>query len=131
MTTDLGFRTVLTVPYDAAIEKVTAALKGEGFGVITEIDVKATLKNKLDIDFRRYAILGACNPKLAHQALQSNLEIGLMLPCNVIVYELDDGGTAVSIINPMTMLSVADADALPDVADEATARLTRVLRALN
>ena len=90
MTTAYGFRATLNVPYEEAIEKATVALKEEGFGILTEIDVKATLKKKLDADFRHYIILGACNPKLAYQALQNELEIGLLLPCNVIVYETDE-----------------------------------------
>lgn len=130
MTTDYGFRTALPIPYEAAIEKATAALKAEGFGVLTEIDVKATLKQKLDTDFRRYVILGACNPNLAHQALQQELEIGLLLPCNVIVYETDEGQSIVSIVDPMTMLSVAAGADLQEIAAEAKARLTRVIENL-
>lgn len=129
--TDYGYRTQLDLPYQQAIEKVTAALKEEGFGVLTEIDVKATLKKKLDADFRRYVILGACNPKLAHQALQTELEIGLLLPCNVIVYENEGGdGSTVSIIDPLSMLGVVDNDELDPVADEARTRLQRVVESL-
>lgn len=127
MTTDYGMRTTLDIPYETAIEKATAALKAEGFGVLTEIDVKTTLKQKIDADFRRYIILGACNPKLAHQALQSELEIGLLLPCNVIVYETDDGKSTISIVDPMAMLSVAEGAELKAVADEARTRLTNVI----
>lgn len=127
MTTDYGLRTTINVPYDEAIEKTTAALKEEGFGVLTEIDVKATLKKKLDADFRRYVILGACNPPLAHQALSNELEIGLLLPCNVIVYETDDGQSTVSVVNPMAMMSVSDNKALQNVANEAQTRLSRVI----
>lgn len=130
MTTDYGFQTTLNLPYEAAIEKVTAALKEEGFGVLTEIDVKATLKTKLDVDFRRYVILGACNPKLAHRALQTELNIGLLLPCNVIVYEEDDGQSTISIVDPITMLGVVANESLQPVADEAQARLTRVIEQL-
>jgi uncharacterized protein (DUF302 family) len=108
MTTAYGFRTTLNVPYEKAIEKTTAALKEEGFGVLTEIDVKATLKKKLDADFRRYIILGACNPNLAYQALQNELEIGLLLPCNVIVYETNEGQSTVSIVDPLSMLGVVE-----------------------
>lgn len=125
-----GFEAKLSVPYEEAIEKVTAALKDEGFGVLTEIDVKATLKKKLDADFRKYVILGACNPNLAHQALSRELEIGLMLPCNVVVYEDEDGGSVVSIIDPMMMLGVAQMADLNDVACEAEAKLRRVQQAL-
>jgi uncharacterized protein (DUF302 family) len=131
MTTDYGIRVNLTaVPYEEAIEKAKAALQEEGFGVLTEIDVKATLKKKIDADFRRYIILGACNPNLAHRALQAELEIGLLLPCNVIVYETDDGGSIVSIVNPLVMMSVVEGGALADVANEANARLTRVCEKL-
>lgn len=129
-TATYGYQARLDVSYDEAIAAVTAALKEEGFGVLTEIDVQATLKKKLDADFRKYVILGACNPKLAHQALSTELEIGLLLPCNVIVYEADDGGSVVSIVNPLTMLGVADADNLETVANDADARLRRVLASL-
>ena len=131
MTTDYGLRVTLNVPYEEAIDTATAALKEEGFGVLTEIDVKATLKAKLDADFRRYVILGACNPPLAYQALQNELEIGLLLPCNVIVYETDEGQSIVSIVNPMAMLGVIDNEALQKVADQAQARLTRVIEKLS
>lgn len=130
MTADYGFRAVLNTPYEEAIERATAALKEEGFGVLTEIDVKATLKKKLDADFRRYVILGACNPDLAYQALQNELEIGLLLPCNVIVYETDEGQSVVSIVNPISMLGVVEKEDLRGVANEANARLTRVVKKL-
>jgi uncharacterized protein (DUF302 family) len=126
---DLALRVRLEVPYEEAMDKVTSALKAEGFGVLTEIDVKATLKKKLDADFRRYVILGACNPPLAHRALGTELEIGLLLPCNVIVYE-EDGGSVVSIVDPISMLGVVDSPELEPVADEARARLGRVAKAL-
>jgi len=119
----------LDVPYEEAIERVTAALKEESFGVLTEIDVKATLRKKLDADFRRYVILGACNPNLAHQALQQELELGLLLPCNVIVYE-EGAGSVVSIVDPLTMLGVVENPALQPIADEATERLQRVVKKL-
>lgn len=131
MTADYGFRTKLDIPYEEAIEKATAALKEEGFGVLTEIDVKATFKKKLDADFRRYIILGACNPNLAYQALQSELDIGLLLPCNVIVYETDEGQSVISIVDPLSMLGVVESSALNPIADEARARLQRVLEALS
>ena len=130
MTTDYGLKATLNVPYEEAIEKTTAALKEEGFGVLTEIDVKATLKKKIDADFRRYVILGACNPNLAHQALQNELEIGLLLPCNVIVYETDDDKSTVSIVDPMAMMGVTQNENLNKVADEATMRLSRVVEKL-
>ncbi len=126
---DYGFRTNLAVDYEQAVARVTAALKDEGFGVLTEIDVKATLKQKLDAEFRRYIILGACNPGLAHQALNMELEIGLLLPCNVIVYE-EDGGSVVSVVDPITMLGVAANADLEPIAREAESRLRRVIEAL-
>lgn len=130
MTTEYGFRTTLNVPYEEAIEKTTAALKEEGFGILTEIDVKATLKKKLNADFRRYIILGACNPKLAYQALQNELEIGLLLPCNVIVYETDEGQSVVSIVDPLSMLGVVENPKLDPIAQEARTRLQQVIEAL-
>jgi uncharacterized protein (DUF302 family) len=127
---DLALRIELDVPYEQAVERVTEALKKEGFGVLTEIDVKATLKKKLDADFRKYAILGACNPPLAHRALSTQLEIGLLLPCNVIVYE-ENGSSVVSIVDPISMLGVVEDPELKPVADEARARLQRVAQALS
>ncbi len=130
MTTAYGFRTTLNMPYEEAIEKTTAALKEEGFGVLTEIDVKATLKKKLEADFRRYIILGACNPNLAYQALQNELEIGLLLPCNVIVYETEEGQSTVTIVDPLSMLGVVESPALNPIAAEAKTRLQRVIASL-
>jgi uncharacterized protein (DUF302 family) len=127
--TDYALRQRLDVPYEQAVERVTAALKEEGFGVLTEIDVKATLKKKLDAEFRKYVILGACNPPLAHQALSTELEIGLLLPCNVIVYE-ESGGSVVSIVDPISMLGVVEGPELEPVASEARARLERVIKAV-
>jgi uncharacterized protein (DUF302 family) len=121
-----SLRTELPIPYDQAVDKVTVALKSEGFGLLTEIDVKSTLRKKLDADFRRYVILGACNPPLAYRALQAELHVGLLLPCNVIVYE--EGEVAVvSIIDPLTMVGVSDNPALGEVAQEARAKLQRVV----
>ncbi|MCA9867330.1 MAG: DUF302 domain-containing protein [Anaerolineales bacterium] len=129
---DYGMHVHLHAPFDQAVEHVTAALKVEGFGVLTQIDVQATLKQKLDVDFRRYVILGACNPTLAHRALSTELEIGLMLPCNVIVYDDEDRlGSVVSIIDPVTMLNVGANPDLEPVGEEAALRLRRVLAALN
>lgn len=119
----------MAAPYEEAIERVTAALKQEGFGVLTEIDVQSTLKAKIGVDFDRYVILGACNPKLAHQALRAEREIGLLLPCNVIVYEAG-AGSVVSIVDPLAMLSVGLNPDLQDVANEARARLERVAASL-
>ncbi len=129
-TVDYGIRVELPVSYEEAIAQVTAALKTEGFGVLTQIDVKSTLKQKIDVDFRRYVILGACNPRLAYQALSTELEIGLMLPCNVIVYETD-AGSVVSIVDPQAMLGVGLSPALADVATQARERLERVAAALS
>ncbi|MGD8603570.1 MAG: DUF302 domain-containing protein [Anaerolineales bacterium] len=133
MTDTIAFQTQLDLPYEQAIEKVTSALKAEGFGVLTRIDVKATLKEKLDQDFRPYVILGACNPPLAHRALQADPVVGVMLPCNVTVEE-SDGGALISIANPETMLSaghLAEIDELKQVSAEARARLERVRAALS
>jgi uncharacterized protein (DUF302 family) len=127
---EYALRTELALPYAEAVERVVAALKEEGFGVLTEIDVKATLKKKLDAEFREYVILGACNPPLAHKALSTELEIGLLLPCNAIVYAKDGGGSVVSIVDPISMLGVVESAELAPVAEEARARLQRVIEAL-
>ena len=132
MTQPLTFQVLLPEPYDATVEKVTAALKAEGFGVLTSIDVKATLKEKLDADFRPYIILGACNPPLAQQALLSDPLVGLLLPCNVTVEETASG-SLVSIVNPEAMLGVPPLSAnkqIMEVAAEARTRLERVATAL-
>jgi len=130
MTTAYGFETKLNVPFDTALEKTTAALKAQGFGILTEIDVKATLQKKLDVDFRRYIILGACNPPLAYQALQDELDVGLLLPCNVVLYETDANEIVVSIVDPVVMLGIIDNDKIAAVATEAKIRLTRVIETL-
>jgi uncharacterized protein (DUF302 family) len=128
---DYAFTVHLDVPYEAARERTEAALKEEGFGVITEIDVRETFRAKLDADFRKYAILGACNPKLAIRALRTEPQVGLLLPCNVIVYEDEDGaGTTVSVVDPLGMLGDLDAEELEGVADDAHGRLSRVAEAL-
>ena len=114
------------VPFDQARARVVDALKGEGFGVLTEIDVKATLKAKLDREFRRYVILGACNPQLAHQALEAELAVGLLLPCNVCVWE-EDAGSVVSIARPDAMFQLVNRPDVQPVADEAGQRLRRAL----
>jgi uncharacterized protein (DUF302 family) len=120
--TEYGIRVTTDLDYGAAIDAVTAALKDQGFGVLTEIDIKATLKKKIGADFRRYIILGACHPQLAHRALNAETELGLLLPCNVIVYEGDEG-TVVAAIDPKVMLGVVDNKELAAVALEAEARL--------
>ena len=119
----------LELSFAKAVEQVTAALSEQGFGVLTEIDVQATLKKKIDADFRRYVILGACNPHLANQALNSELEIGLLLPCNVVVYEQGEG-SVVSIIDPAIMVELTGSAEMAAVAKEASARLDKVLEAL-
>ena len=116
--------------FEAAVARVTAALKEEGFGILTEIDVKDTLKKKLDVEFRRYKILGACNPNLAHQALGHESQIGLLLPCNVVVQETTDGEVVVSIADPKAMFAMVNNDSLRTVADEADKRLARVMEVL-
>ncbi|PJF21002.1 MAG: ABC transporter ATP-binding protein [Phototrophicales bacterium] len=121
-----GIRRILDVPYETAIEKITAALKEQGFGVLTEIDMKATLKKKLDVDVDQYVILGACNPHLAYTALQKEQEIGLLLPCNVIVYA-HEGKSVVSILDPEVMMGVTDNDALKSIAGQAREKLEAAL----
>jgi uncharacterized protein (DUF302 family) len=121
-----GFSKTVNLSYDEAVEKVTEELKKEGFGVLTTIDVKETLKKKLNVDFKRYIILGACNPPFAHQALQAEEEIGLLLPCNVVVYEKADK-TVVSAFDPMTMLKIVDNPGIVSVATEVQVRLKRVI----
>jgi uncharacterized protein (DUF302 family) len=122
----LGFRVELALPYADAIARVTEGLKLEGFGVLTEIDVRATLKKKLDVDFRPYIILGACNPALAHRALSAAPEVGLLLPCNVTVSETDAAHSLVHLVDPLAMLSVVEGAELRAIADEARAKLQRV-----
>ena len=129
--TAYGLRVSVPLAYETAVEKATEALKAEGFGVLTTIDVRQTLKAKLDRDFRKYVILGACNPPLADRALHAELEIGLLLPCNVIVYETSPGQTAVAALAPLAALGmVGDNAVLNDVAKEADQRLRRALTAV-
>jgi uncharacterized protein (DUF302 family) len=126
----LGLIVRLNKNFDEALTQVTAALKAEGFGVLTEIDVKDTLKKKLDVDFRPYKILGACNPPLAYRALSAAPEVGLLLPCNVTVAYVEDNVTEVAIVDPLSMLGVVQHPDLEPVAAEARARLERVAQAL-
>jgi uncharacterized protein (DUF302 family) len=121
-----GFSKTIDLTYEQAIEKVTAELKKEGFGVLTSIDVKDTLKQKINVDFKKYTILGACNPPIAHKALQEEEELGLLLPCNVIVYE-KEGKTLVSIFDPMVMTWIIENDNMKPIATEVQERLQRVL----
>ena len=124
-----GFSKTTNYSFEQAIEKVTEELKKEGFGVLTTIDVKETLKKKIDVDFKKYTILGACNPKLAHGALQIEDEIGLLLPCNVIVYEKNDK-TVVSVFDPRVMTLVIENPEMKPVAEEVKNKLQRVLAAV-
>ena len=118
-----------TVPldFDAAVAKVTADLKAQGFGILTQIDVKQTLKAKLDVDFRRYLILGACNPPFAYQALQAEDKIGTMLPCNVIVQQHDSGSVEVSAVDPVASMTAINNPQLAKIADEIRSRLKHVI----
>jgi uncharacterized protein (DUF302 family) len=126
---DYGITTRLKVPYPEAVDRVKAALKEEGFGVLTEIDVRKTLKEKLGIDSESYIILGACNPALSHRALSADPLVGLLLPCNVVVFE-QGGETVVSAIDPMAMMSGVHNAALEGVASEVRPRLERVIQGL-
>lgn len=120
--------TLQNTTFQEALEKTTAALKQEGFGVLTEIDIKATLKKKLDADFYNYTILGACNPRMAHQALQAEDKIGTMLPCNVIVQERQPGTVEVSAVNPAASMMAVKNKSLENIAAEVQAKLTRVIK---
>ncbi len=121
-----GIRKVTRATYDEVLGRIPDLLKAEGFGILTQIDVKETLKEKLGVDFRRYRILGACNPPLAHKALSAELEVGVMLPCNVIVYEGDDGKAVVTAIDPMQTIA-AKSERLAPIAREVRDKLGRVL----
>lgn len=128
--TNYGLKVDLPVPYDTAVQRATDALKQEGFGVLTTIDVRQTLKQKLDRDFRRYVILGACNPVLADRALHAELEIGLLLPCNVIVYEREPGTSTVAAMAPLRAMGIIGNPDVVAVASEADAKLRAALRQL-
>jgi len=118
---------VVEMAFDEAIQKATEELKKVGFGILTEIDVKATLKKKIDVDFRNYKILGACNPQFAHKALQAEDKIGVLLPCNVIVQETEDGKTEVAIMNPAEAMSVVENENLGPIAGEVNKLLDTAL----
>ena len=126
-----GFKKTLDMPLEEAEARVREELQKEGFGILTEIDVKATLKTKLDVEFRPYKILGACNPPLAHQALTSETDIGLLLPCNVVVYQgREDGTSVVGVLDPKIQLGLTGRDDIGHLADDVRARMERVLAAL-
>ena len=127
---DYTIQSAVTAEFDEAVDATTAALADEGFGVLCDIDVQATFAEKLDAEFRQYRILGACNPPLAQEALEVDVELGALLPCNVIVYERDDGTVGVSAVDPERLMAVADDPALDEIATEVRERLERVLAAL-
>ena len=124
-----GFSRTVSLSYESAIERVTEELRKEGFGILTTIDVKETLKKKLDVDFNKYIILGACNPPFAYQALKAEEQVGLLLPCNVIVYE-KGGKTILAAFDPMSMAKVMDNEAMEPIADQVRAKLLRALNAV-
>jgi uncharacterized protein (DUF302 family) len=131
-TTSYGIATTVALPYERAVERTREELAKEGFGVLTEIDVAATLKKKLDVDFRPYVILGACNPPLAHRALTAERDIGLLLPCNVVVYAGDAPGTSVvAAMDPVAALALTGNDAVRPLAREVRERLERALQRLS
>ncbi|MDX1754126.1 MAG: DUF302 domain-containing protein [Salinimicrobium sediminis] len=125
------FSKVLDTSFEEAIDKVTEELKEEGFGILTEIDVKETFKKKLDVDFRKYRILGACNPQLAHKAISAESKIGTMLPCNVIVQETQNGKTEVSAVDPVASMSAVENKDLGGIAGEVREKLKTVIERLN
>lgn len=130
-TTRYGIATTVPLEYDRAVERTKEALGAEGFGVLTEIDVAATLKKKLDVDFRPYIILGACNPPLAYSALTAERDIGLLLPCNVVVYADDvPGRSVVAVLDPVEALQLTGNEKIRPLAEDVKARLTRVLEAI-
>jgi len=123
-----GMKVEVPLPYEQAVERTIEELAKDGFGILSEIDVKATLKKKLDVDFRPYIILGACNPPLAHKALSAEENIGLLLPCNVVVYAGDDAGkSVVAAIDPITQLGITGNEAIAPVAKDVRSRLEKVL----
>ena len=123
-----GMKVEVPLPYEQAVERTIEELAKDGFGILSEIDVKATLKKKLDVDFRPYIILGACNPPLAHKALSAEENIGLLLPCNVVVYAGDDAGkSVVAAIDPITQLGITGNEAIGPVAKDVRSRLEKVL----
>ena len=131
MSTGYALSTTVAKPHAETVEAVRAALGAQGFGVLTEIDLAATLKSKLAVDLPPQVILGACRPPLAHQALRAEPSVALLLPCNVVVRSLDDGNTLVEAVDPQTMVTMADNEDLKPVADEAARRLTAALESLS
>ena len=127
---DFGIRKTLDLGFDEALARVPEALKAEGFGILTEIDVQATFRKKLDADFRRYRILGACNAPFAYRALQHSLDVGMLMPCNVIVYETEDRRTVVSAVDPMQTMAAQADEAIRPIAAEVRQKLQRVIDSL-
>ena len=130
---ELGFEIQLKIPYQQALDRISSELKVEGFGILTRIDIKSTFKEKLGVDFRSYSILGACNPTLSHKALIADPQIGLLLPCNVTVEEINPEESLIRIVNPETMLNIGNKlhnKDLEQVAQSAREKLERVARAL-
>ena len=130
MSMAFGIQRTFDRSFDEVLAQVPEALKTQGFGVLTEIDVQATLKKKLDVDFRRYRILGACNPPFAHRALQHSLDVGMLLPCNVIVYETDDGKTVVSAVDPMQTMAAQAEPGLRPIAEQVREKLRLAVDAI-
>lgn len=125
-----SFSKKVDLSYEDALQKVTDELQKEGFGILTEIDVRATLKKKLDVDYNKYKILGACNPALAHQALSAEPEIGLLLPCNVVVFEDDDHNTVVAAIDAKAMMSIVGRDDIAPIAEQVNQKLIKVIKSV-
>ena len=125
-----GFLKRINCDYESVLEKLSPALKNEGFGILTQIDVRNTLKNKLDVDFPKYMIVGVCNPSLAYRALQSEINIGLMLPCNIIIYE-KDGDTYIALAKPSAAMAAVDNPALEKIVAEAESRLVKVFDSIS
>jgi len=124
------FNKILALPFDKAVERVTEELKKEGFGILTEIDVKETLKKKLNVDFTKYKILGACNPPFAYRALQAENKIGTMLPCNVIVQEISEGQVEIAAIDPVASMTAIENPDLQDLAEQVRSKLKKVIDSL-
>lgn len=124
------FSKIINEPFDRAIVKVVVSLKNEGFGVLTEIDVKETLKKKLDVDFRKYTILGACNPSFAYKALKAEDKIGIMLPCNVIIQEISEGEVEIAAVDPVASMKAVENPALLEIANQVQEKLRKVIKSL-